>query len=407
MKFLNKLTLLSLVCILFAACNDNENTTSQTIDTDKITQTGVILNVDLDDQGLYPFHVIENAEEGSADIANSQELLASDGAITVTSKDGAIYINEYTGSIFSKLEVSESGALVNLGGLPNLGTNGNPLHTFLDDNRILLTSMQSYPEDGVYSYQIINTVDMTEESKGTFAIPVNEGNDVNYAQSFANQYISFEGHIYIPFVETDGDWAHLHNKAFVALFDATTMAFVKKIETPFTACLASGFNPSYAVSEAGDLYIASSNTNAYGGNEELPSGVVRIKAGTTDFDTDYFFDVTDITGSHSLGMLYLGNNKAVVQVLNAEALNAEEDYYVEYHLADLATKTMQKLDIPTSRGGYYGLRRSMDVLGNGNAVILSNHAEGNGLFIYNPTTNAVTPGTVYEGADAIVGVKAF
>ena len=412
MKNLNKLNVLLLALLFgFMSCSDDDlnstNNQSDPIEDPIVSdESGVLLSVDLDAQGLYPFHVIEDAETGTADIANAQELLNSDGAILVAIKDGFIYINDYTGETFKKLQVNDNGALVELGAVPNLGTNGNPLHNFLDDNRVLITSKQTFPEDGVYSYQIINTSDMTEESSGTFNLPIQGDSNTSFSYMYATEYVYFEGNVYIPFVEADDLDNALYNNAYVAVYDAATMEFVKKINTSNTASVCNGFNPSYAISEAGDLYLASSNTNIYGVNETVPSGITRIKSGTTDFDTNFFFDITAATGDHSLGMVYLGNNKAIVQVFNSELLDTS-DYYVEYYIADLGDSSMYKLDIPASQGGYYGGRRSMDLLGNGKAVIVTNNATESALYVYDPINDEVKKGTVYTGADAIVGLKAF
>jgi hypothetical protein len=386
-----------------SGCSDDDPKTPSSGD---ITETSVLLSVDLDAQSLYPFHFVQDATTGTADIANAQELLSSDGAIMVAIKDNFIYVNDYTGETFKKLQLSADGILTDVGSVPNLGVNGNPLHTFLDDNRILLTSRQTYPDDGVLSYQVINTSTMTETTSSTFAIPIEGNENENFSYMYANAYIAFQGKIYIPYVEAGDDEAPLYDAASVAVFDATTFSYVKTISTSETVSLANGMNPSYATTESGDLYISSSNTSMYAGNESVPSGIVRIKSGETDFDDDYFFNVTEKTGFHSLGMLYVGNNKAIVQVFNSDVWDAS-DYYVEYYLADLDGDSMIKLDIPASRGGYFGGRRSMDLLSNGKAAILTNHEDGSDLYIYDPSNESVTQGTSYTGADAVVGIKAF
>ena len=167
-----------------------------------------------------------------------------------------------------------------------------------------------------------------------------------------------------------------------------------------TASLLNGFNPSYATSESGDLYLCSSNTNYYGVNESVPSGIVRINSGESDFDDNYFLDITAATGGlHSLGMIYVGNNKAIVQVLQDYNL----DFFVDYYEVNLVTKSTRKLDVPTSNLA----RQAMDILENGNVIMASNNSNDNALYIYNATSGEVTKGLVYIGADKIEGVKAY
>ena len=408
MKNSNKLSkaIMAAIIIVFSSCDSNKSEEEISNNPALDPSSRVIVSVDLEAQELYPFHIIEDSQSGTADISDAQELLKSDGAILVAAKGGYIYANDYSGSTFKKLTVDESGTLIEVGKVPNIGVNGNPLHTFLDQNRILLTSQLTYPEDGVYSYQIINTSTMTDESNGTFALPIEGNTNQNFSFMYATEYVYFEGNIYIPFVESDAKYNALYDTASVAIYNAETMEFVKKISTTKTASLCNGFNPSYTISEDGDLYLASSNTNEYGVNESVDSGIARIKSNTTDFDTEYFLNITEATENHSLGMVYLGNNKAIVQVFNSALRESESDYYVEYYVVNLETKAVDKLTIPSS-SAYYSTRRSMDILDNGNAVIVSNNATENALYIYNINTDTVSKGTTYTSADAIVGLKAF
>lgn len=395
---------MAITLMALGACDDDNDT--KTPSKGDITDESVMLAVDLDAQSLYPFHFVQDATTGTADIADAQELMSSDGAILVDIKDDYVFVNDYTGETFKKLEMNEQGVLTEIASVPNLGVNGNPLFTYLSKDRLLMSSRQASPVDGVFSYQVIDISSMTEERDGTFAIPLQGADDPNFSYLYPNTYIAFEGKVYVPYVEAALDETPLFHTAQVAVFDATTFAYQKTISTSETASLGSGMNESSAISESGDLYIASSNTSLYANDESVPSGIVRIRKGQTDFDESYFFNITEKTGFHSLGMIYAGNNKAVVQVFNSDVWDAS-DYYVEYYLADLAGDSMTKLDIPASRGGYYGGRRSMDVMGNGKIAIFTNNAEGSHVYIFDPVGNSVTKGVTYTGADAVVGIQAF
>jgi hypothetical protein len=366
----------------------------------------VILSLDLEGQGIYPFHFIEDVTSGDADIADAQELLQTDGAILVASKGNYLYVNDYTGETFKKLEVTEEGALVEVGSVPNLGTNGNPLHAFIDNERVLITSKQFWPTDGVYSYQVINTSTMIEESTGTFNLPIQGGSNPDYSYMWVNEYVYFDGNVYLPFVEADANDAGLYDSAGVAVYNVNTLELVKTIYSTHTASLCNGFNPSYAISESGDLYMSSSNIATYGNNESMPSGIVRINSGETDFDPNYFFDFSTAIGNHTLGMLYVGSNRAIVQVTNS-TLYESSDFYVEYYLVNLESKAVSKLNMPASKGSYYGGRRSMALLRNGKAAIVSNHSAGSSVYVYDPITNTTDVGINYTGADAIVGIKSY
>ena len=396
MKYFNKLSLIALASVLlFSSCKKDEdnNDVQPKIE---IGSSGVLLEVGNDADGFYPLHYIENAEAGEADIVNASEVPGSEGVVMLFMKDGYAYVNDYTGETFKKLQIAEDGSLTDVGRIPNLGVGGSPLYTFLDAERLLMSSTQPETPDGVISYQIINTSTMTEESSGTFTLPVKGTNgNSTYAAVYANAYVNFGGKIYIPFVETDEDYTLLYDKASVGVYNASTMAYEKVIYASKTSSLLSGFNSGAATSESGDLYMSSSNTNEWAYDQSVPSGIVRIKSGETDFDNDYFFDITAATGLHSLGMVYAGNNKAIVQIFNGD--------FIEYYVADLSSKSLTKLDIPASD---YPVRRSFTLLDNGNVAIISNTSSNNTLYIYNSASGVVTKGLTYTGTEYIFSVIA-
>ena len=396
MKYFNQLSSIAILsALLISSCkiDDDNNEVQEVIE---VGSSGILLEVGNDEDAYYPLHYIENAEEGQADIVDASEVPDSEGVIMLFMKDGYAYVNDYTGETFKKIKIAEDGTLTDAGSVPTLGVSSLPLFTFLDEDRLLLSSTQSYAGDGVISYQIINISSMTEDGTGTFTLPLQgtAGNaDFSYEQ--ADSYVNFEGKIYIPFVEAYDNESAIYEEAYVAVYDATTLEYEKVISSDKTASLMSGWNPGSAISESGDLYIASSNTNQWNGNESVPSGIVRINSGETEFDNDYFLDITAATGLHSLGMVYAGNNKAVVQIFNGDL--------IEYHVADLSTKSVTKLEIPE---GDYPVRRSFTLLENGNVAIISNNATENALYIYNSESGAVTKGLIYDGTEAIFSVIA-
>ncbi len=408
MKYLNKLGLIALASILmFSSCkkdeeDDNEEvqlvTDSGNADSGSTDSgaSGVLLEVGNDADAFYPLHYIKNAETGYADIVDASEVPSSEGVIMLFMKGGYAYVNDYTGETFKKIQIAEDGSLKDAGSIPTLGVGSVPLYTFLDEERLLLSSTQPYSGDGVITYQIINISTMTEEGTGTFTLPIQgTDGDAGFSYEQADAYVNFEGKIYIPFVEAYDTEVAIYEKAYVAVYNAITLEYEKVINSDKTASLMSGWNPGSAISESGDLYMASSNTNKWNGNESVPSGIVRIKSGETEFDNDYFLDITEATGLHSLGMVYAGNNKAIVQIFNGE--------FIEYHVADLSSKSVTKLDIPASD---YPVRRSFTSLDNGNVAIISNTSSNNGLYIYNSASGSVKKGLTYNGTEYIFSVIA-
>jgi len=63
------------------------------------------------------------------------------------------------------------------------------------------------------------------------------------------------------------------------------------------------------LSDNGDIYI-----QATGLYTDKPGGIVRIKKGETDFDSEYFFNLTEIVGKTCFGIYHFGNEQSFTLV---------------------------------------------------------------------------------------------
>lgn len=90
-------------------------------------------------------------------------------------------------------------------------------------------------------------------------------------------------------------------EAKVAVVDLTTNTLVKVISDGRTATLFGSLSSAImAIDEQGDIYVQGSGL--YAGKV---SGILRIKAGATEFDADYFFDLTASTGGTCFGLYHM------------------------------------------------------------------------------------------------------
>lgn len=388
-----------IVLSLFSCSSDDD--TPNTVEEDPKKDYKFLLALALPATDLYPFHIIDDVETGNANILDAQEIPNLPYNVVINGKDGYIYLNSETK--LTKYEVNEDGILTPLGSVPNTGISGGPVSEFLSDNRLLVSTGARAADGGVFNYQIINTTDMTEETAGTITLPINEGD-----KSAPSLYILKDNKIYVPFYHADANWGAF-NQASIAIYNAETMAYEKVITTDKAAGVGFSVVSSHAIVENGDLYLTSTNTDYWGANESIPSGIVRIKAGASDFDDTYFFNLSEkFGGNHTAGMAYAGNNKAVVQVFRSDLITEYKDYQgsyvIEYHAIDLITKETTKLNLPLSKYP----RRTVRSIGNGKVAIVGNtETEGNNIYIYDAATNAVTKGLSYTGTDAIQGFLPF
>ncbi|WP_128755333.1 hypothetical protein [Aquimarina sediminis] len=98
--------------------------------------------------------------------------------------------------------------------------------------------------------------------------------------------------------------------AKVAVVDLNTNSLSKVITDDRTATLFNTLTTEImTVDEKGDIYIQASGL--FSGK---PSGVLRIKAGQTDFDTEYFFDLKAAVGKTCFGLYYFKDGVACTTV---------------------------------------------------------------------------------------------
>lgn len=94
------------------------------------------------------------------------------------------------------------------------------------------------------------------------------------------------------------------DSAFVAVIDLETEQLEKLISDPRTAMIfaAGPTVQSFAEDANGDIYVQARGNRDIGGSS--PSGILRIRAGQTDFDPDYFFDLDDALGGPGYGITH-------------------------------------------------------------------------------------------------------
>jgi hypothetical protein len=107
--------------------------------------------------------------------------------------------------------------------------------------------------------------------------------------------------------------------------------------------------------EGGDLYAVSSSSFANGYSQSTkPAGILKIKAGTTEFDKDYYFN-TDAAqnGGKIAHAIYIGNGKLFAAVTTVAPTIADKwaDNNLRYAIVDLNAKTITRIaNAPVFKG---------------------------------------------------------
>lgn len=143
--------------------------------------------------------------------------------------------------------------------------------------------------------QITTTVDLTGLAK--------EGaTEVYYLGMVIRDNYLFMGVNY-----QNADFQNLEDKVFVAVINRTTNTVEKLISDDRSSEMwnggtSSAFSPNSLIKDANDdIYVI-----GYANNGK-PSGVLKIADGTTEFDSEYFFNLNTATGKPCLGLFHFDN----------------------------------------------------------------------------------------------------
>lgn len=153
---------------------------------------------------------------------------------------------------------------------------------------------------------------------------------------------------------------------------------------------------------SGDLYAMSTAAQAAGfSTQQKTSGILRVKAGTTEFDPSYHWDIEAASGGNKIVWFApVGNGeKALVRLStdDSKLWGAYGNYVIcKLAVADLAAKALTMVeDIPMHRGGYGGNVFQED----GKAWVSINSGTETWLWAVDPATAKAVKGAKVKGYD--------
>jgi hypothetical protein len=133
--------------------------------------------------------------------------------------------------------------------------------------------------------------------------------------------------------------------AYVAIYSYPGFK-LEKVITDTRTGPAGAFNTRSGLfkTETGDLYTVSTTSFANGYSQSTkPAAILKIKAGTTEFDQDYFFNTDAATNGGKIAhAIYIGNGKLFAAVTTVAPTLADRwaDNNLRYAIVDLNAKTI-------------------------------------------------------------------
>ncbi len=261
----------------------------------------------------------------------------------------------------AKYEVNADGSLTKIAET-TVYQSGNSIPTsfiFVDDTKAYL------PLAGIGELLIIDPGDLSVTKRidlSAYAMDADGefgGDDTNPEPSDG---VIRNGKLYLALAQLDSFATYSsRGKASLLIIDAATDEILKHISDDRTST--SGVlspNNGLTLDENGDIYV--NNPASFGYYPGLTAGILRIKNGEDDFDPDYFFSLTDLTGldvpggvvSYAYNSAYLSDGALYTTLFVPGLTSNPPDYvndknYVPYML-DLWNQTVTKLDMPATNG---------------------------------------------------------
>jgi hypothetical protein len=375
---------IGLVALLAISSCENENN-------GEATEANYIITASPEGGGDEVIHPVATLSSGQYTIGEAREI--ANGSWQQLA-NGKLYAS--WGSGYKEYEFTADGGVVegrslavDLGGLYDIGKGQ------------LLGIRTDYDYTGPWMvYDIVDAASFTVTATDSIPLPQSEGTLV-----YATGAKVHGDKIIIAFVPCS-DETYMSNKdsVYAAVINRSDLEYEKTIRDNRTVSLGIPyFGGQDNVTHNGNLYIQTSNTNWWGGDESRPSGILRIKANETEFDDDYFLNVTSLTGGHANVLLAdAGNGKAITQVHRQDLISDYSDfdnkYTIEHWVIDLEAKTVSKLDIPLSIGTGIKIVKVDD----NNYALAASTQTGSFFYIYNSST-----GTLSKGAEYIGGILGF
>ncbi|MFV0541769.1 MAG: DUF4374 domain-containing protein [Aestuariibaculum sp.] len=320
-------------------------------------------------------------QPGYYDFTQIDDVIYSMGGLGLTEVVG-IYKND-TGELAQKGNVSLNAGLSDM--------------VKADANTLVSVSMSALSDQVTFRTYNKSSVTVTN----TVNSPVSNLTETGDNPAYSGMAVS-GNYLFLSYYLSADDWStNYTDEAQIAVYTYPEFEFVKVITTDKVGPIG-GFNikSGLTLDENGNIYAISHSNPANGFSQSTkPSGILKINAGETEFDTDYFFDIEEATeGFNTAHLKYLDNGLAFAEITVAERSGQERwsDSPLKAAIINLNTQTVNVIDdIPEHT---LGGRKLVDLALHDDGYIYLCIPQDSEISVYkiNPNTYTATKGATVQ-----------
>ncbi|MFW5821867.1 MAG: DUF4374 domain-containing protein [Tangfeifania sp.] len=194
------------------------------------------------------------------------------------------------------------------------------------------------------------------------------------------------------------------DSAQVAVFSYPELEFEKAIYDNRTSPVGVYGNATGLLEAGnGDLYTFSSSSLAAGFTKQTrPSGILRIKSGSTEFDPNYFLNIEEATnGGKIVYFSYAGNGKAVARIVTDDSALwgafSPNNPICKLVIIDLNAATVTDVPDVPAHGAQYATPALVE---NGKVYMSISTATDAHVYEIDPATATAEKGAAIDGLEA-------
>ena len=224
-----------------------------------------------------------------------------------------------------------------------------------------------------------------------------------------------DGQLYVSFYPLNGStWeTPITDTAYISIFSYPGLVYEKTIKDTRTGPIGFyGNSPDMIMDEDGNLYTFSPCSYAAGYTQiDKSSGILRVNAGESEFDSNYFFDVEAESGYKVLTACYAGNGLAVARIVPdsiAEVPGGWAAFKVtvpnfKVVILDLENQTITDVEDVPLHGGQYA---TPFLIEDGKVYMSINDGSETNIYEIDPVTATAVKGAGIDGIEAQAIYKA-